>query len=135
MGLALGLIAGCAGPGGLDLLNRGRSLDDAQKRYTRFMRWAEFARASEYVDPAEREAFLARTAELGDVRFTDYELRSQEVGPLLREATIEVTYWAYRLSTAAETSFEERQHWYREESGNVWRVRTLLQERSPGSPG
>jgi hypothetical protein len=55
--LAAFAVSACAGTF-FDKLRPSDSVSDIQKRYTRLVRWNEFARASQYVDPELREGYL-----------------------------------------------------------------------------
>jgi hypothetical protein len=103
--------------------------EDAQRRYTQLIRWAEFGEASNYVDPARRDQFFVTVEALAEVRFTDYAVRFKEVSPARDSATVHVTYRAYRLSSMVETQFEERQEWSREWTTGHWLVRSEFVEQ------
>ena len=106
-----------------DPLQRELTLEEAQERYTLFVRWSEFEKASAFVDPERREDFLAQLPSFRELRFTDYEserLRFGEEGG----TTVSVTYFAYTPTSPLVVTIHETQEWYREPGvGNHWRVR------------
>jgi len=109
-----------------DPMQRELTLEEAQERYTLFVRWSEFEKASAFVDPEQRKAFLAGLPSFRDVRFTDYEsqaLRYGEEGG----TTVSVTYFAYTPTSPIEVTITESQEWYRDSTiGNTWRVRSTF---------
>jgi hypothetical protein len=120
--LALAPSMGCAALS--DPLNRGGDFRDTQQRFTQYVRWGDFNRASEFVHPEQREQFLALAPELSEIRFTDYEIRDVQIGEGVRQATADVRYTGYRLSGLIERHVDVRQEWERDPSG--WRVRMDL---------
>lgn len=114
--------AGCATPTRWSHLGMEREIQDAAKRYTQLIRWQEFERASLYVEPEQREHFLSETRALGDIRFTDYEVVSEEFDTEGDQGVIRVTYRAYRPSSMVEIRLNERQEWRRAEDTGHWRV-------------
>jgi len=100
---------------------------ETQRRYTQLMRFADFERAGKFVAPDERSAFRERAAALGDVRFTEYEIR--EIENLGDTATAQVMYIGYRDSDPIVMTFVEEQEWSREDG--AWIVRPVLSERTP----
>jgi hypothetical protein len=100
---------------------------ETQRRYTNLMRFTEFAKAGRFVAPDERAAFRDRTAALGNLRFTDYEVR--EIENLGETATAEVAYIGYRASDPIVVTYIEKQQW--ERNGGVWLVRPHIAERTP----
>ncbi len=128
------LVGGCVAYG-VDPFNTDSSLHDAHKHYTRLVRWSEFDRASLYVAPDQREAWLVLAGRLGGLRFTDYEVREWEEDDAGQEAMVRVLYHAYLQDSATTLAFEEQQFWYRDMETQEWRVRTVLEESSPASHG
>ncbi len=121
----LGAIGGCA-------TTRTRTVDfeDAHKRYTRLIRWSDFDKAKEFVALDEQEAFTEHTRALGNVRFMDYDIVSVDLDPEAKEATVVVSYSAYRRSAPAAVAIEEEQKWWRDEEENAWRVRSKFEEKT-----
>ena len=103
-----------------DFLGYKMSLKDVQQRYTRYVRWNEFARASESIDPDQRAEYLAAVRKLGDLRVTDYETESPIYDPLVESATIRVSYSGYHNETMAMVTLVEDQHWKRDLNTNDW---------------
>jgi hypothetical protein len=123
--LALLAAIGCA-------TTRTRTVDfeDAHKRYTRLIRWSDFDKAKEFVAPEEQEAFREKTRALGNVRFMDYDILSVDLDPDAKEATVVVSYSAYRRSAPAAVAIEEQQEWRRDEEEHAWRVRSSFKEKT-----
>ncbi len=105
-----------------DPLKRGFTLKDAQRRYTEYVRWSAFDKASNYVKPEQRDDYMARAPSARELRFTDYEMDPFEINEETGEATIEVTYYAYQLNSPVEVTVTETQHWQRSGTGNNWVV-------------
>jgi len=105
-----------------DPFDRGQSLEYAQHRYTVLMRWTDFQRAKGFVAKEEREAFIERTKELEDARFTDYESESVELDEDHQTATVRVTYSLYLPHSPYEMEVVETQTWSRKGVGNSWYV-------------
>lgn len=122
-------VGACAGLPSWSDLDQEAVFEDAQKRYTLLMRWAEFERASRYVDPDHRADFLEEAEKLRELRFTDYVLRSRELHADQESATARVFYRAYHVSSLIETTYEETQEWRRDEESGAWRVQPTLQPR------
>lgn len=116
---AAALLAGCAT---IDPWGHRRNLEDAQRTYTRMVRWGDFLKASVWVDPDRVEGFMADAEKLADVRFTDYEIGALDVDG--DNATVRVQYQAYHAATLIETTIREKQDWYYEDG--KWRVRPQL---------
>ncbi len=108
-----------------DPLGRYDSLKRSHRRYTQLVRWGQIEKAIQFVEPEQRDEFLAVAEAFGDVRVTDYEVRDFELDEGSRSATIRVTYSAYLPWSPVEKQFHEIQRWNRK-SGSVWRVRPEL---------
>lgn len=100
---------------------------ETQRRYTQYIRFTDYEKAGRYVAEDERSAFRDRTAALGDLRFTDYEVR--EVENLGDTATAKVEYIGYRSSDPIVMTYVETQQW--ERSAGVWLVRPQIAVRTP----
>lgn len=99
----------------------------SQRRYTQLIRFTDYERAGRYVAPDDRVGFRARTEALGDLRFTDYEVR--EVENLGNTATAQVAYIGYRASDPIVVTYVEDQEW--ENDGGAWVVRSHIEEHTP----
>jgi hypothetical protein len=64
------------------------------------------------------------------VRFIDYDILSVDLNPEAREATVVVSYSAYRRSAPSAVAIEERQEWSRDEEEGAWRVRSSFEEKT-----
>lgn len=110
-----------------DPLQREISLEDAQHRYTVLVRWNDFEKAARFVDPEQRDAYLANFPDFRDIRFTEFESDALSIGPDLASATVEVKYYAYTATSPIETAVTETQQWYRDSGvGNHWFVRSTF---------
>lgn len=106
---------------------------EIQKHYTQMVRWAQFERARNFVDPEDLSGFSERTRELRNVRFTDYAIHGVEFAEDGDTATVQVTYFAYLRTAPVTVAYDEQQEWRRGE-GRVWRVRSSFAQR-PVEPG
>ena len=98
--------------GRFDPLRKGDALEEAQKRFTRFLRW-------NLLDKARK------------LRFTDYEILTQDIAPDFESATIEVVFHAYTVSTMLELAIRIREDWYRDEETGKWWVRPRIGGDTP----
>jgi hypothetical protein len=96
---------------------------DAQRRYTRLMRFSDWEKAGRYVAPDTRQVFRSETAALGDLRFSDYEI--QEVEAFGDTATALVAYTGWRASSPTVVTYLEEQQW--ELADGAWVVRPRLE--------
>jgi len=108
-------------------------LHDSQLHYTQCVRWSNFEKAEGFVVPEAREGFLTQANQLGNMRVTDYRLRSVDIGPDKRSATARVTYIAYRPSSPVAVAFDEEQRW--ELKDGSWKVSPVLTAARPVLPG
>ncbi len=95
-----------------------------QRRYTRLVRWNEFNKASEFVDPALRVNYLRDAHDLKGLRFTDYEvswIEESEDHLTAKAHVVYSAYWTAALLVLPE--LEETQEWYREPETQRWLVR------------
>ena len=110
-----------------DPLQREISLEDAQHRYTVLVRWSDFEKASKFVDPEQRAAYLSNFPDFREIRFTEYQSEQLTVEPDLANASVDVTYYAYTTASPVEATITETQHWYRDPGvGNHWFVRSTF---------
>lgn len=112
----------CAGMG-----DRTVVFHDTQRRYTRLMRFTDYEKAGRFVAPDSRQQFRDRTAALGNLRFTDYQL--QEVEATGDTAIARVEYVGYRANQPVVVTYVEEQQW--ELMGGSWVVRPIIEERTP----
>ena len=105
-----------------DPMGRHAAFDDTQRQYTNSLRWGEIAKASAFVDPALREAFLAQEPAFESMRITDYSIGEVEYQD--DSAKVTVTYQGYSLVSFVERKIREDQSWYRESGSNRWLVRS-----------
>jgi hypothetical protein len=102
-----------------------------QRKYTQMVRWAQFERAADFVDPEVIPEYRAQAAAMSSVRFTDYQIR--EVGPEEDGRILaKVTYFAYLRSQPVAVAFDEEQEW--SQSVGRWVVRSSFAQR-PLLPG
>jgi type IV pilus biogenesis protein CpaD/CtpE len=122
LGLLLGAAAMLVGCATIDPWGHRRNLEDAQRTYTRMVRWGDFLKASVWVDPDLVDRFMEDSQKLSDVRFTDYEIGVLDVEG--DSASVRVQYQAYHAATLLEGTLHEKQDWYYEDG--KWRVRPQL---------
>lgn len=119
-----------------DPFQRKYSLEEATKRYSDYVRWSDFNRASQFVDPEFRDDFLRNAPAFQEVRFTDYKTDPVELDEEKVVATIVVRYFAYRLSNPIEIEIRETQEWERQSGGlNSWFVRSTFEGLETDSRG
>jgi hypothetical protein len=113
-----------------DPMGKQNALQLAQREYTQRIRWGELERASLYVDPELRDAFLAQQEVFDSLRVTDYEIGEIEFGEDRNSAEVTVTYRAYSLATLIERPIREKQTWHRADGlANTWTLETELPEQ------
>jgi hypothetical protein len=118
---ASALLAGCA-----TLTDNVATFHDTQRRYTQLMRFSDYDHAGLYVAPDAREKFLDRTEKLGDLRFSDYEIREIDGNGTTAHAKVE--YFGYRASSPIVVTYVEDQRWERQ--GTSWIVHPSLEVKS-----
>jgi len=116
-----------AGPSGCitwftDPMGHKAAFDQTQRQYTQYLRWGEIGKASAFVDPALREAFLTQAPVFQSMRITDFAIG--EVEYLDDSAKVTVTYQGYSLDAFVEREVREDQSWYREDGARRWLVRS-----------
>ncbi|HEY8154178.1 MAG TPA: hypothetical protein VII72_08635 [Myxococcota bacterium] len=104
-----------------DPMGHKAAFDQIQRQYTQYLRWGEIGKASAFVDPALKEAFLAQAPVFETMRITDFEIGELEYTS--DSAKVSVTYQGYSLETFVERKIREDQTWYRE-GNNRWLVRS-----------
>jgi hypothetical protein len=121
-GLLFSLGTGCVALQEYDWMGTKARFTEEQKLYTRLVRWAEFNRASEIVEPGSRSTFMKSVRSLGDIHFTDYEVDAPDYDRIAETATVHVSYSAYRPETLEAVTFEEDQIWKRDLVSGEWHV-------------
>jgi hypothetical protein len=115
--------------GQFDPLSSGRAFDDAQVRFNRLVRWGQWEKASEMVARDQREEFLKVGKALADVRFTDWDVTTLEMGEGFSKATVEIRIEGYRPTTLMGHEVRMVQEWERLEGvSSPWVVRPRLDE-------
>ncbi|HSJ99076.1 MAG TPA: hypothetical protein VLC53_18515 [Myxococcota bacterium] len=107
---------------------RQTEFSEIQKHYTKLVRWSQFDRAREFVDPEAVGAFESQAAHFGRVQFTDYAIRGVTFSEDGSTATVRVTYYAYVRTALVAFAFDEEQEWSRPD-GRAWRVRSSFAQR------
>ena len=125
--LLLTAAAGCLS----DPMGWRHALKNSQLTYTQSIRWGNIQRASEFVDPELREAFLESADAFSKIRITDYDIGSIQYESSDR-ATVNVTYRAYALSTYLDRVVRETQEWRRAGVAGRWWVRPAIQNLVAG---
>jgi hypothetical protein len=123
--IALGLAA-CVSPS--DPWERERELQLTQKKYIEALRWGNIDKAATYVDPEQRDEFLALAESFETIRITDYEIGELDLDKdSLARAECDVTYRGYVMPHYVEKRVRDHQVWYRdEENDDKWLVRPQL---------
>jgi hypothetical protein len=106
----------------IDPMGRKAAFDDTQRQYTQALRWGEIEKASAFVDPELRAAFLAQQSVFEAMRITDFSIGEVDYQP--DSAKVTVTYQGYSLESLVERKVREEQKWHRESGSNRWLVRT-----------
>jgi hypothetical protein len=119
-------LSSCVSPS--DPWERGRALEQAQRKYSEALRWGNLEKAAKYVDPEMRGEFLALSDVFENVRISDYDIGEVDLDQkTLAQAEVDVTYRGYVLPQYVEKRVKDHQVWYRDgQSGNEWRVRPEL---------
>jgi hypothetical protein len=105
------------------------AFDLIQRQYTQAIRWGEIEKASTFVEPSLREAFLAQQPAFENLRITDFTIG--EVDYRQDTAQVTVSYQGYSLDSFVERKIREEQRWQRE--GSNWVVRTDVTAFTKGS--
>jgi len=134
MCLALTL-SSCAAVRSWDLLDRRGDFETSQRQYTQSIRWGSFDEARRFVAKDALERWDASRPLLSDVRFTEYEMRSNEFDIEKMTATVRVTYNGYKTNSLIERTVEEKQDWFRDPVNGQWQVRPDLTVLSNGIIG
>jgi hypothetical protein len=119
------LLAACLASGCLafhDPLNLEGSFLRHQRAFSADVRWGEWERAAEYVEPAGRADFDALARELADFRVTDYEVRDVQLDAERTSATAVVVFHGYEVSMPVERQVVVTQRWRFDEEAGRWYV-------------
>lgn len=110
------------------------AFEECQRRYTQYVRWARFDDAVAFVQPDAVPGFVEQISKLGDLRLTNYRVRSMNLDPATSTATVLVSYYAYKPSTPLPIAFDETQSWERVPMSRAWLVRSSFtpRELQPG---
>jgi hypothetical protein len=126
MSLAMGL--GCASSLA-DPTGRFNSLEEAQRRYTKLVRWGEIKRASMYVEPELRDEFVSYATVFEKIRITDTDTDEIRLDPGESSASIDVIYHGYSNATFIEKRIFETQQWTRHDGmKNIWLVKPEIEQ-------
>jgi hypothetical protein len=105
-----------------DPFDRQLTLDEAQHKYTVFIRWADFQKARSFIAVEDRDAFMEMTDSLDGAHFTSYDSAPFDIDKEKQSATAEVTYTVFTPSVPYEVEIIETQEWTRNGVGNNWSV-------------
>jgi hypothetical protein len=121
---SLGCASSLADPTG-----RFNSLEEAQRRYTKLVRWGELKRASMYVEPELREEFLTYASVFEKIRITDIDTDEIRLDPGQSTASVDVIYHGYAHTNLIERRIFETQEWSRHDGmKNVWLVKPQMDQ-------
>jgi hypothetical protein len=109
--------------GQIDVTGAGDAFEESHERFTRLVRWGHWQMATELVKDDQRDAFIDAMEALGDVRFTDWEVMTMDMGDGFHTAHVEVRLEGYRQATLETFSAVMVQDWESQgETKNTWRV-------------
>jgi hypothetical protein len=118
--LTASLAAGCLALH--DPLNLEGSFHRHQRAFSADVRWGEWEKAAEYVEPEGRADFDALSRALADFRVTDYEVRDVQLDEPRKHAVAIVVYQGYEVSMPVEREVVVTQHWRFDEGAGEWYV-------------
>ena len=106
------LMSGCAALTGGETANLPQIAD----RFTEAMRWKDWYGAAQFMEPDQREAFLAQFKEDPDLHIVDSQIRNIQPGD--EEGIAEIVYLLeyYRLPSARIEGWTWTQQWRRQPS-------------------
>jgi len=104
-----------------DPMHREDTFTENMKTFTQFVRWGNFNGAAQYLVDEQKDEFLELAPQLSDVRFTDYEILRQDLNDTWTEATVDVLFTGYRLSSPVSRTMRLHQIWKRT-GATEWRV-------------
>lgn len=102
--------------GRFDPLSAGTALDESQLRFSRLIRWHQWEKAAEMVDPESRAEFEKMMRALNGVQFTDWELSEVQMGDDFETAHVEIMISGYSPRTMINHSVIMVQEWKRTNS-------------------
>lgn len=111
-----------------DPLDRRGQFEDTQEKFTQYVRWGEFEKASYFVAPEMREQFMSCAPEFTDLRFSDYEITGIEMEEGLQSASVQVRYTGYRLSMPVERTVSLTEEWTRDGATGIWTVKLDIEK-------
>jgi hypothetical protein len=123
--ILLALLGGLAAGGCLsfdDPLNLEGSFLSHQRAFSADVRWGEWEKAAEYVEPGRRAEFEALVRELADFRVTDYEVRDVKLDETRTSATAIVEFLGYEATMPVERKLIVTQQWRFDERDGRWYV-------------
>jgi hypothetical protein len=129
----LPLLAACAGF--LGAADSEFVFHESQRQYTQDIRWAQYDRAGHFLAPKALDAFHEQTADFGELRFADYQVRAVEMGADGRSATVKVTYYAYLRTSPVALAVDETQEWQKDAESRAWLVHNTTFARRQLQPG
>jgi hypothetical protein len=124
---SLALIAlslGCAVLSFKDPMHYEDDFNDSMKHFTQYVRWGNFQGAALFVVDEQQDDFLELAPQISDVRFTDYEILRKDLNDERSEATVDVIFTGYRLSSPISRTVRLHQTWKR--TGRDWKVTVEL---------
>jgi hypothetical protein len=84
------------------------------------VRWGRYQQAAQLVDPEYRIDFLQAIDTTENVRYTEYEIMTVEMGPERKEASALVEFKLHRLPSMTEIAFRDEQTWRYEPAARGW---------------
>ena len=108
-----------------DPMHHEDSFTESMRTFTQYVRWGNFSGAAAYVTEEQQDEFIELAPQISDVRFTDYEILRNDLNDERTEATVDVVFTGYRLSSPISRTMRLRQVWKRTGSSE-WRVTVEL---------
>ncbi len=102
--------------------SQGRKLDETQKAYANALRWSEFERAWDFVDPQYREAHPLSDLELERYRQLQVSSYSERRSGSLPDGTVmrDIEVGVINRNTQAERTVRYREGWRWDEKDKRW---------------
>ncbi|MFQ5696766.1 MAG: hypothetical protein ACE5IL_00580 [Myxococcota bacterium] len=109
------LLSGCVywmDPGWISERGRLDAVRAAADGFGHDLRWGRVAEAAGAVEPEVRAAFVEVATDLyRELRFSDFEVQSIQMGPDKEEASVDASFELYPIASIQETSFRVHQQW------------------------